>query len=1120
MAVYKADILDVELNTGNIARSFLCHNIGKDDTKADRFGVRVYRDGEPESLSGCSIQGYMMRPNGTNLAITGSNTGVSGNEAWVDLPQAAYDYEGQFCLALKLIGGGVTGTIRIIDGMINNTFVDDALVPMQSVPTYQEILAVYDQMVAAKNGSVRFDQSQSLTETQKSVARMNIDAASESDVSDLKSAFESIQDTSEISIAGTINANVIPSQQKIVNASYCRCAYAVVDNYELVTVKKAAGSTFRLGYSTVLPAYNVVVEGIQQNPTGTEITSQVPQGCKYIAICYYNSNTDSATPEELLASIEIIGSSGVKDNKARNDIDSLSNDMEALEDDVADLKSAIDDVVSYAELPLTTFNAAYISPSELAILGNSNRKSVYASVAGLKEVLVTKMLSARFVFGFTEAAPALNVQVFDYSTHNNETRVVLQVPSGAEYIVVYCYDSNYDTATWEEIFNSLAVSHVNGAKDYEAREYIDSISHVVSDVPSEYERIDYLESSRTQYINTGLKLNNNSRVIIDAECPNNIVEGQAEYIFGGRSTTTSDAFGLGRSSLNGVLYVGYGRFSKTDFELEKDRHLYDFNKNNLYVDEKLVYTGDDVEFETPNNAMLFALTGTGSNIYYGAVRIYSCKIYNDNILARDFVPVCRLSDGVCGMYDKVDDVLYTNVGTGDFVKVPQINLFDKVESIQEDVSNAKKDIDDIQEDIFGKNYILTEAERVSRKVHDVQTDQTLTFIACSDLHYAVAVGSSDDVTVKDSQNALKDMTAGILAIAEQTHIDFYACFGDVIYQWQNHGANYENGVTEMFSVTKLLSEAFKNNPQIRMVGNHDPNCENSQDKEFSAYMMNSFAGIYSEMLKKDESFPYGGYGYHDFERQKVRLIVLNTSFYKQGTDLSQGATVYGIGADQAYWLCTVLDLSDKTDAEEWQIIIGSHVVMDAGYADICRYTAVLDAYLNGSTWSYSSKSYDFSGKNAAKLALYLNGHTHAYRFKNLRYVNASSVLQKILPMANLYIPNALPGRESVSIDGETYTKTAETAESTSFQVITIDFVNDIVYAHHYGAGIDIVMHYEPSTETSLTTELTEPTWASVDETIATVDGGTVTPVAEGYAMIYAKSETDNCIEVWNYQSVI
>ena len=159
MAVYKADILDIELNTGNIARSFLCHNIGKDDQKADRFGVRCFRDGEPVSLSGVSIQGFMLRPNGSHFHIHGSaNTGVSGNEAWVDLPQEAYDYEGQFCLALKLIGGEVTGTIRIIDGMVNNTFVDGAVAPTAAVPTYQEILSVYDQMVAAKAGSVRFDE--------------------------------------------------------------------------------------------------------------------------------------------------------------------------------------------------------------------------------------------------------------------------------------------------------------------------------------------------------------------------------------------------------------------------------------------------------------------------------------------------------------------------------------------------------------------------------------------------------------------------------------------------------------------------------------------------------------------------------------------------------------------------------------------------------------------------------------------------------------------------------------------------------------------------------------------------------------------------------------------------
>ena len=235
MAVYKADILDVELNTGNIARSFLCHNIGKDDQKADRFGVRCFRDGEPVSLSGVSIQGFMLRPNGSHFHIHGSaNTGVSGNEAWVDLPQEAYDYEGQFCLALKLIGGEVTGTIRIIDGMVNNTFVDGAVAPTAAVPTYQEILSVYDQMVAAKAGSVRFDTDQALTAAQMTQARGNIEAASESDVSDLKSAFNNVD------------------AQYVYETGYIDCSGSTVDptaitqssNYKHVVVDCTEGDVF------------------------------------------------------------------------------------------------------------------------------------------------------------------------------------------------------------------------------------------------------------------------------------------------------------------------------------------------------------------------------------------------------------------------------------------------------------------------------------------------------------------------------------------------------------------------------------------------------------------------------------------------------------------------------------------------------------------------------------------------------------------------------------------------------------------------------------------------------------------------------------------------------------
>jgi hypothetical protein len=153
----------------------------------------------------------------------------------------------------------------------------------------------------------------------------------------------------------------------------------------------------------------------------------------------------------------------------------------------------------------------------------------------------------------------------------------------------------------------------------------------------------------------------------------------------------------------------------------------------------------------------------------------------------------------------------------------------------------------------------------------------------------------------------------------------------------------------------------------------------------------------------------------------------------------------------------------------------------------------------------------------------MNGHSHTYWFKNLVYHNASGEAQSVTPMANLYVPNALPGREEFSLlpeadGGIKYTKTAGTAESTAFQVITIDPDAKIVYAHHYGAGIDIIMHYDPqavTAETTLTTNLTSPAWYSKDTDVATVSDGTITPVASGNTMIWCKSDDDNCCEVWN-----
>lgn len=181
-AIYKENIVDIELTSGNIHRSFLPRAIGKADNAADHFGIRVFRNGEPVNIEGVAVQGYFRDPMGNNIAITSGNI-VSGNMAAVVLPQACYNYDGQFTLAIKLVGNNVTGTMRIVDGVVDNTNTGGAVAPTETVPTYEEILAVYEEMLEAKEGSVRFDITQELTDGQKTKARENIEAAKESDVS-------------------------------------------------------------------------------------------------------------------------------------------------------------------------------------------------------------------------------------------------------------------------------------------------------------------------------------------------------------------------------------------------------------------------------------------------------------------------------------------------------------------------------------------------------------------------------------------------------------------------------------------------------------------------------------------------------------------------------------------------------------------------------------------------------------------------------------------------------------------------------------------------------------------------------------------------------------------------
>ena len=121
MAIYKQDIVDIDLNKGTIHRSKLNRRIGKADVVADHFGVRVFRDGEAVNLTGVSVVGYFYSSQGGSPITISSGNSVSGNEAVVVLTSGCYTYPGKFCLYIKLTDGTVTSTVRIIDGEVEPT---------------------------------------------------------------------------------------------------------------------------------------------------------------------------------------------------------------------------------------------------------------------------------------------------------------------------------------------------------------------------------------------------------------------------------------------------------------------------------------------------------------------------------------------------------------------------------------------------------------------------------------------------------------------------------------------------------------------------------------------------------------------------------------------------------------------------------------------------------------------------------------------------------------------------------------------------------------------------------------------------------------------------------------
>ena len=183
-----------------------------------------------------------------------------------------------------------------------------------------------------------------------------------------------------------------------------------------------------------------------------------------------------------------------------------------------------------------------------------------------------------------------------------------------------------------------------------------------SRLPSGYTELAYIQSSGTQYIDTGFNPNQDTGITIDYE----MVGTSNQYLFGCRGTKWGDAM-FCCSSLDGdtTLQDQYGAEYKNTTVSAKARRFFEKSKSITSVDGTEISSFSSQTFQTPVSLYLFAANFNGSITMKASEKLYSCKIYDNGTLIRDYVP-CINASGEVGLYDLVGKQFYGNSGTGVF----------------------------------------------------------------------------------------------------------------------------------------------------------------------------------------------------------------------------------------------------------------------------------------------------------------------------------------------------------------------------------------------------------------------------------------------------------------------
>lgn len=197
-----------------------------------------------------------------------------------------------------------------------------------------------------------------------------------------------------------------------------------------------------------------------------------------------------------------------------------------------------------------------------------------------------------------------------------------------------------------------------------------------SGLPSEYRKVEYLESDGTQWIDTGIVPNVYTWARL--KFVNLVTTGDVIFGFFNTELTSWRLFNASNANyldLPSNVQSTYRYITGTESSIQPGC-LIELEIGNKYKKILLNY-GWPKElintdyYSTPIDSFA-TVTKTLTLNYYSPSKIslnrwYYVKIYNGNVQVRNMIPCVRKSDSKPGMYDTVSKTFYTNAGTGEFI---------------------------------------------------------------------------------------------------------------------------------------------------------------------------------------------------------------------------------------------------------------------------------------------------------------------------------------------------------------------------------------------------------------------------------------------------------------------